>query len=88
MRNKHGYTPKQAAYDIAIGWLKQAHEGVTADLQYYSRTPDGNASMVFDRELKKQIAKLHDRLLEQSGMDGMCISSDEGKDPRQLEITT
>ena len=65
MKSKRGaYTPKEAAQDIAIGWLSAAHKGHTADLEEYDDRPS------FQVELKKQIAKLHNRLLENSRMDG------------------
>lgn len=68
MRSKHGgYTPREAAHDIAIGWLRNAYNGATADLASYDDRDR------YERELKKQIAKLHNRLLRDSGLDGSEI---------------
>lgn len=67
MRNNQGYSPKEAAFDIAIGWLKAAHDQITGDVARYSNTP------AFERALLPQIAKLHNRLLEQSKLDGLPL---------------
>ena len=69
---KPAYTPKEAAIDIALGWLQAAYEGKTMDLDYtmYARTP------AQQRRVKVQIAKLHNRLLRSSKMDGVFLEED------------
>lgn len=62
MNRIDGYTPKQLAYDIAMGWLRQVHNQHTADLQ--SLTPSQL------REVQHHLAKLHDRLLDEASLDG------------------
>jgi len=64
---KGGLTPKQAATDIALGWLKAAYTEQTADIHSYITTP-------YEHKLvKDQIAKLHNRLLDKSGLDGQSL---------------
>ena len=58
-------TPRQFAFDLAIGWLRAAYQGHTSDLD--DLTPAQK------RDVKEAIAKLHDRLLDQSGMDGLPL---------------
>jgi len=66
---KPDYTPRQAAYDIAIVWLRAAHDGKTSDISNtsYCRTPSEVIAV------KAAIAKLHNQLLDKSGLDGMHI---------------
>lgn len=70
MRLQGEYTPREAAHDIAIGWLRHAYLDVTNDLNYYAKTPAQK------RELKNAIAKLHNRLLSESKLDGMALNED------------
>lgn len=56
-----GLTPRQFAHDLAAGWLANAYRGSTGDLD--ALTPAQK------REVKAQIAKLHNRLLEQVDLD-------------------
>lgn len=66
MRSKRGsYTPREAAYDVALGWLSNAYHGRTADVE----TIDDRAS--YQKQLKQQIAKLHNKLLRDSKLDGV-----------------
>lgn len=51
-----GLTPRQYAYDLAIAWLKNAHNGFTSDLD--ELTPSQK------ERVKEAIAKLHDQLAE------------------------
>jgi hypothetical protein len=60
-------TPRQFAHDLAIGWLKAAHQGYTSDLD--DLTPAQK------RDVKQAIAKLHDQLLDKSGLDGLPLSN-------------
>ena len=55
-------TPREFAYDLAIGWLANAYRGFTGDLD--DLTPSQ------ERAVKEQIAKLHNRLLEQADLSG------------------
>lgn len=64
MKLKNGYTPRTAALDIATGWLRAAFEGKTADVADYATTP------AQERALRLAIGKLHNRLLDSSGLDG------------------
>jgi len=73
MKLKGNYTPREAALDIAIGWLSNAHAGRTSDLSDYANT-DAQT-----RVLKNAIARLHNRLLNTSQMDGMNIDLIEKK---------
>ena len=63
MRNAKGLTPKEAAADILIGWLRNVFEERTSDIE---RT--GPPS--FQAEVRKHIAKLHNVVLDKSGLDG------------------
>lgn len=68
------YTPKEAAYAVAIDAIYEAHKAATA-YGLDSRTAEKFGAT--PSELKKilvQLAKLHDRLLSQSGLDGIGLS--------------
>ncbi len=66
MRSKDGaYTPKEKAADIAIGWIKRVHQERTDDL--------AGESAQFVKETKKHLAKLHNQLLDKSGLHGMPL---------------
>lgn len=67
MRDKNGMTPRECAHDMAIGWLRAVHEKRTGDLADLKLPP------AHEREVKAQIAKLHNRLLDESGMDGIPL---------------
>lgn len=58
-------TPRQFAHDLAAGWLANAYRGFTGDLD--DLTPAQK------REVKAQIAKLHNRLVEQADLDGPTL---------------
>jgi hypothetical protein len=58
-------TPRQFAHDLAMGWLSAAYKGFTADLE--DLTPAQK------RDVKAAIVKLHDRLLQESGLDGLPL---------------
>lgn len=66
MSKKAHYTPREAAHDVAIEALRRAYLDADVATQY-ARTP---AQI---REFRVSVAKLHDRLLEASGMDGMAL---------------
>jgi len=67
---QNGFTPKEGAYDIAIGWLRATFKGSTNDIENYATAP----AQV--RDLKNQIAKLHNKLLDDSGLDGTYLEYD------------
>ena len=65
MRSKYGdYTPREAAYTIALGWIEAAYRDKTNDIDSFE-SPES-----FNNLVKMQLAKLYNRLLEQSGLDG------------------
>lgn len=61
-----GLTPRQYAYDLAITWLKNAHNGFTSDLD--GLTPSQKV------QVKKAIAKLHDQLAEHIDANTISLS--------------
>jgi hypothetical protein len=62
----NGMTPDQFAYDIAIGYLSAVYQGFTADLD--DLTPAQK------HDVKEAISKLHNELLDKSGMDGLPLT--------------
>jgi hypothetical protein len=60
------YTPRQFAHDIALGYLRQVHNRHTSDL-------DGLTPAQL-REAQAAIARLHDFILDRSGMDGLPLT--------------
>ncbi len=72
------YTPKEAAYDIAISWLSLAYRGRTDDLsEYANKRNNAYFNTPSQKKLvKQQIAKLHNRLLDKSGLDGMALDEE------------
>ena len=73
MINKDGFTPREAAYSIAIDWVYSAHNKSTSDVDEASTTKKGNVSESFETKLKRQLAILHNELLDKSGLDGIAI---------------
>ncbi len=68
MRTRNSqFTPREAAYSIAIDWLHAVYNERTADIEDI----DDRASV--QREVRRQVAALHNRLLRQSGLDGLEI---------------
>ena len=63
MRLKGGYTPREAAIDLACGWLKCAYEGKTGDINNYAGSPAQTKAM------RDAVATLHNKLLQKSGLD-------------------
>lgn len=62
----NGYTPKQLAHEIALGWLREVYADRTGDLSGLTEAQQ--------REVKAHIARLHDRLLSESGLDGSPLN--------------
>lgn len=72
MKNSEGFTPKDLAMDITLGWIHDAATGKTRDVSSRSPTPG------FERETYRQLSKLFNRMLRNSGLDGLEIEvSDE-----------
>lgn len=67
MRNKEGYTPREQAYDIVIGWIYNVHHEYTQDISHLDSTES------FKKEVKKQLAKIHNKLLEKANLDGVPL---------------
>jgi hypothetical protein len=57
------FTPREAAHSIAIGWLYHAYHDRTSDI-------DDSGPPSHQREVRRQVARLHNFLLRESGMDG------------------
>jgi hypothetical protein len=70
MRNKNGFTPREAVYAFVISTL---HQHVT------QLPPNPDNTPAFNREWDQQAKKLHDSLLEQSKLEGMELSIPERK---------
>ncbi len=65
MRLKNGFTPKEEAYSIAIERLRGVHRRMV-DL-------DVELTPKQDEALMDAVAKLHNQLLERSGLDGIAL---------------
>ncbi len=76
--SKPSYTPKEAAYDIAIAWLSLAYRERTDDLSAYTnKGQNAYCQTPYQKKLvRRQIAKLHNRLLEKSGLDGIALDEE------------
>lgn len=61
------FTPKQEAYDIAISWLRNAYEGKTNDI---------DATPARARDIRRQVAKLHNRLMAAGKLDGLPLNEE------------
>lgn len=61
------WTAREVAHSIAIDWLRAACEGKTGDLANFKLSPRA------EKRARRQIAVLHNRLLAQSGLDGLEI---------------
>lgn len=70
MLNKNGFTPKEAAFSIVLDHLYCAFYESTGHVEEFSTTPKGNPSVTFKAQLKKHIAELHNRLLDESDLEG------------------
>jgi len=61
-----GYTPRQYAHDLAANWISAVYNRHTSDLQGLSDAQD--------REVRKYLAKLHERILSDARLDGMPLT--------------
>lgn len=66
-----GFTPREESYSIALEWLRLAYDQTTDDIDEEHSGPLGRRSAT-----RRQVAKLHNRLLQQSGMEGIELSTD------------
>ncbi len=78
MRNNQDLTPKTVALDIAVGWIAAAYRGHTSDMFDGSITENGRHSDAFERQVKRQLAKLHNRMLRGMNDDLNIYELDEG----------
>ena len=81
MRNKDGYTPKEAAVEITLGWLRAAYQEATRDVDNLSTTKNGEVSERFKRELRKHLALIHNKMLQGSTLDGVPLDEAVGGKP-------
>lgn len=73
MRNAQNLTPKEAAQMIAI-------QAVRDEWRLYERKhQEVEGTPAFKRKTLDQLAKIHNRLLEESGFDGMLLPVAEDK---------
>ncbi len=54
-------TPRQYAYDLAVGWLRNAHNGYTSDID--DLTPEQKM------KVKEEIVKLHNQLIMKANLE-------------------
>jgi diadenosine tetraphosphate (Ap4A) HIT family hydrolase len=66
--NINGFTPKQYAHDLAVGWISAIYNSHTADL---SDLTDAQQKAV-----REQLAKLHERLMNNAKLDGLSLNKD------------
>lgn len=78
MRDADGFTPKEKATDLVLGWIRMIEAGKTADLGDI----EASSSPVFYTKVRSQLRKIHNRMLDNSGLDGLPI------DEPQPEVTT
>ena len=70
MRNRNGFTPKELATDIVLSWIK-----VSALEKVYNHLDE--ESPAFKAKVIEHLKKMHDRMLKQSGLDGLPIFHNE-----------
>ena len=67
---KGGYTPTQAATDIALAYLRRAYDERVPDIDTYARTAAER------RIIKRAIARLHNHMLDKSKLNGNYIGKE------------
>ena len=67
MRTKDGRTPRQVAHDIAITAVRNAC--VAIDERVDEKLTDRQRKAIYE-----QLIKIHNRLLEKSGLDGIPLT--------------
>ena len=65
------FTPREEAHSIAIGWLYNAYHNRTGEGDLGDLRDSGSPS--HQRQVKRQVAKLHNALLKESGMVGQEV---------------
>ncbi len=70
MRTKDGFTPRQAARNLVMGWVRAMVSNRTADIEDMQMQPS------LEREVRKQLAKIHNRLLDETGLDGNYLDTE------------
>ena len=68
------FTPREEAHSIAIGWLSHAYHGRVAEGGLGDLRASGPPS--HQRRVKRQVAKLHNHLIRESGMAGQELDED------------
>lgn len=67
MRNQHNLTPREAALMAAIQALFEEWRS------YQKGHQDFNGTVTFNHQALHQLAKIHNRLLNESGFDGNLL---------------
>lgn len=67
MRNSEGHTPKEAAAVMILKHIRNMHEGYTNDVE-------DSGPPAFQREVKKHLAKVHNVVLDSTGLDGLPLT--------------
>jgi len=70
VRTTANTTAREEAYNIALGYLRNVYDGKTADIE------NADPRETIQREVKRQVAKLHNRLLKASAMDGIDLDEE------------
>jgi len=65
-RNDNGFTPKEQAVSIILDWMRGIYHGKTGDIADCG-TP------AFQEEVKHHISRLHNIMLDKSGLDGTML---------------
>jgi len=69
-RKRPEFTPRECAHSLTIGWIHHMVKGRTSDLAE-------QAPCAYRRQVKRQLIKLHNKLLDQSGLDGVYLEEEE-----------
>lgn len=69
-----GFSPREIAHEVALSSLRDAYTEVTR----YHRYNGINLAPAQARAVGTQLAKLHDRLLGNSGLDGVDLTEATG----------
>lgn len=69
-----GFSPREIAHEVALASLRDAYVEVTRHRRYNGK----NLAPTESRAVGTQLAKLHDRLLEKSGLDGVGLGEGLG----------
>jgi|LakMenEpi03Aug12_release.lakeMendotaPanAssembly.Ray.scaffolds.fasta_scaffold2158240_1 hypothetical protein len=61
----NGYTPKEFASDLVIGWIQNIYNFKTADLDDLTESQQ--------KQVKLQLAKIHKKLLDSTKLDAVYL---------------